>query len=119
MMLLVIAASVAWAAAGMPARAQINPFKTLPDQLTPEDLRLLKQAAAKLYIGETARAGTVEGWRNPESGNSGGVKLVKIFKTDGMTCRRLQHRVRLKGQTNVYEVVQNRCRMPDGSWKVL
>jgi len=102
------------------ARAQINPFTTRPVAgLEKDDIDRLGRAAERLYSGRSI--GTVERWRSPDTGNSGSVKLLRVFTGKGMPCRTLRYRVRLHDRQgrDPDQFVVNWCRTASGEWKLL
>jgi len=116
---LALAAFLLAAAVVPPAQAQLNPFTRSGFELSQEDIDLLKAAAAKLYIGETAPVGKAEAWSNEKTGNSGIVQLIGLFDYKGLPCRRLQHDITIKGVADPYRFIFDRCKTADGSWKQL
>lgn len=105
------------------SQAQINPFKHSGMDLSAEDVELLKGAAGKLYMGHTAELGTVERWQNPATGNTGAVKLIKIFEYtyegQQMPCRRMVHVIKIKGDSDPHQYFLNRCEVEPDIWKIL
>ena len=86
--------------------------------LTTEDWSLVDQATSKLFSVEQPKIGTVETWSNPESGNSGSVTLIMLGERDGMTCRRLQHDVKVKKSADPFSYTIDSCKTADGTWRV-
>ncbi len=115
----VMTAVVTLAAFSLPASAQINPFGRSDFALSEVDVTLLRAAAAKLYEGETAALETQEAWSNPKSGNAGTVRLVRIFKYNDLTCRRLQHDITLEDASDPFRFIIDRCQVSPGVWKIL
>jgi len=113
----VLAAALLSAVITQSAIAQVNPFGRSGVELTAEDLQMLKSAGSKLYEGETAEVGTVESWSNPQSGNSGTIKLIDLTEYKGMPCRRLQHDIAIKNVADPFRYVVDRCQTPSGEWK--
>ncbi|CAN0442627.1 unnamed protein product, partial [Ectocarpus sp. 13 AM-2016] len=103
----------------LPAQAQLNPFKRSGFELSSEDIALLRAAGARLYEGETAEVGTVETWSNEASGNTGAVQLISIFEHKGLTCRRLQHDIRVDKVADTFRYIFDRCKTASGEWKLL
>lgn len=87
--------------------------------LPKSDVPLMMAAAEKLYKPDNIKVGTVESWSNAETGDSGSVKLVHLHAYKGLPCRRLEHTIRLKGETDPLSYVVDRCKAADGSWKLL
>ena len=100
------------------AMAQINPFQRSGFSLEPQDVEMLKAAAAQLYVGETAAVGDARQWSNADSGNAGTVKLVRIFDEGDLKCRRLQHDIQAKGSADPVRYIIDRCKVPSGEWKI-
>lgn len=66
---------------------------------------------------ETGKTGAVSTWKNPDSGNSGTIKPIKTYETDGRYCREFVQTVRIGGK--VQEAYGTACRQPDGSWQIV
>jgi surface antigen len=115
------AALLTAAAVPGPARAQFNPLVQRPADsggLNKDDIERLNRATERLYTGRSI--GTVERWRNPDTGNSGSGKLLKSFKSRGMDCRQMRYRVKLRdSQREPAAYVTNWCRTESGEWKLL
>ena len=116
---LALAAAILTGLAGLPAQAQLNPFTRSGFELSQEDIDMLKAAAEKLYLGETAPVGKAEHWANVATGNSGTVQLIGLFDHQGLPCRRLQHDITIKNVADPYRFIVDRCKAADGSWKQL
>lgn len=97
----------------------INPFARGGFELTESDIALLKGAAKNLYLAEEVEIGTVETWNNPESGNYGTVTLTLKHAYKGLPCRRLQHDIQVKAVEDPFRYIIDRCKVSDGSWKIL
>ena len=106
-------------AAALPAQAQLNPFTRAGFELSQEDIDMMKAAAAKLYLGETAAVGKGEHWANDKSGNSGTVQLIGLFDHQGLPCRRLQHDIKIHDVDDPFRFIVDRCKAADGTWKQL
>ena len=114
-----LTAVLAIIAFGMPAHAQLNPFRRSDFEVSDTDIRLATAAAAKLYEGERAELGDFEDWSNPETGNKGSVMLVGIFTHNDLPCRRLQHDIEIVKSGTPFRYVFDRCKLPSGEWKLL
>jgi surface antigen len=102
-----------------PARAA-NPFGTRSGfNLTAEDIKEMQAATAPFFSDDTVPLGTTRTWSNAKSGNSGAAKLVGRFEERGMPCRRIQHDIKVKRVHDLFHYVIDRCRTPDGTWKLL
>jgi surface antigen len=109
-------------ALGVPslAEAQTYPSLSLPSwaSLTKDDIDRMNMAAARLYEGHSI--GTVERWRNPDTGNAGSVQLAGKFEAKGMSCWRLDYAVRtIDAKDHPTRYVVNWCKSPAGEWKIL
>jgi surface antigen len=118
---LLLTVALVLAVGRLPASGQpiLDPLgaRLLPDELTRDDIAALTAAAMKLYTADPAAVGAVESWSNPTSGHSGTVMLVRTFEHDGMPCREVRHRLKLKQGEQVYAF--SRCRVASGEWKLL
>ena len=101
-----------------PALAQINPLGPGAFSVPREDLGLLNAAEEKLY-DPADKVGTVERWTNDKTGDSGTVTLISTFERDGMPCRRVAHDIKIRGNKTPRQFVLSRCRVADGSWKIV
>lgn len=84
--------------------------------LNEQDMQRLNAAAAKLT--EATPVGTTQEWTNSESGNRGTVQLVEIHAKEGMPCLKVRHVIKLRGVADPQVYVFERCRLPDGTWKL-
>lgn len=114
-----LAISVLAIAVTIPAHAQLNPFRRSDFDISDTDIDLVRAAAAKLYQGERAALGDIQHWANPENGNQGTVRLVRVFTHDELPCRRLQHDIKLASTGTPFRYIFDRCRLPSGEWKLL
>jgi hypothetical protein len=88
--------------------------------LTHADLDRMNNAAARLYENQNQPIGTVEQWRNPDTKNSGSVKLLRRFETNGMPCWLMEYTIqfeRMKRHPRQYRV--NWCRTAQGELKMV
>lgn len=115
---LALTAALAVLAVGEAARAEYPPLifgRIL--SATPEDLPMLRSASAPLF--EAATAGTTREWSNPQTGNSGAIKLRRIFALKGMPCRTFDYTTWTEHHTNESRVVLDWCKVPDDGWKLV
>jgi len=103
----------------LPAAAQLNSLRRSGVELTSEDWEMLETAAAKLYEPEAPQVGAVETWSNAQSGNQGRIELLQTGQYEGMPCRKLQHEIRVKNVADPFRFIVDRCRTPEGAWKIL
>jgi surface antigen len=95
------------------------------------DLHFLKHSPARHFtkqdwdIAKTATRDILENhelggsviWDNPDSGSSGSLKVTKVGKSSGETCKKLQITNRVKGKEHTSSHVF--CKQPDGKWKAV
>jgi surface antigen len=100
------------------AQAQVMPFRgTLGSALSPQDSQLLFESIARLNAAEPAKVGRSEAWSNPQTNNSGTSSILRVFRSDGMDCHRLRHRIVIAGQQPGRDYSLTWCRTPTGEWK--
>jgi surface antigen len=103
--------------------ADLNPFGPSGLQLTKEDYKEMAAAAQPLLIDDSLPIGTTQSWNNPKSGNQGSIKLLDRFETkyqgNTLPCRKLAYHVQTKGVADAYNITLDRCKVADGSWKLL
>ena len=79
-------------------------------------------AVNPLLNDETIPLGTSRGWANSGSGNSGTITLIDRFETDfqgtKLPCRKLRYHVTIRNRSDPYNLLIDRCRVADGSWKL-
>jgi surface antigen len=86
--------------------------------LTQEDLNKIRQTVNQQIHGKPV--GTTSSWSNPNSKNSGTIKLLKKFTARSMRCETIGYTLMTaatKVEPEHYEF--NSCLQPDGSWKIL
>jgi len=70
------------------------------------------------YALENTRTNTMTTWRNPDTGNYGGITPVETYQTtQGQYCREYYQTVVIGGQRQ--QAYGTACRQPDGSWKIV
>lgn len=116
---LALAATLAVLATGEAARAQPLAPMVFGRILTaaPEDLPIVREASAPLF--DAAAAGTTTEWSNPRTGNSGTIKLRRIFTLKGMPCRTFDYTTWTEHHTNEMRVVADWCKVADDGWKLI
>ncbi len=113
---LLLAAAASGRAAAQPLPVGI-PSLAWPG-LTQGDIDRAHAAAARLYEGRSI--GTVERWRNPDTGDAGEVTLVQSFETHGMPCRTINYTVAFATVRNTLDhYTVNWCQVPGGAWKIV
>lgn len=103
---------------GVTAEA-INPFGRSDFELSDSDVKMLTETTRPFLEDDSIPIGTVNSWSNPETGNSGTAALIERFEQNGMPCRRIQHDIKLRTVADPYRFVVDRCRVADGTWKLL
>jgi surface antigen len=67
---------------------------------------------------ESAPAGQVAPWRNPQTGHSGTVTPWRRFQSaDGEYCREFQQTIQVGDR--VEQAFGTACRQPDGTWRIV
>ena len=102
-----------------PAEAQLFLFPTWETQitLTQQDLDMIHNAVDNQVHGKPV--GTRVTWSNPDSGNSGVIKLLRKFIMNRQHCEEIRYEARSKGPpvyTEHYHFTS--CLQPDGTWKI-
>jgi surface antigen len=87
--------------------------------LTQQDLDMLGRAVTQQIHGKPV--GTTASWSNPNSKNSGTIRLLKKFTARSMRCETLGYTLMTTAVAGAspehYEL--NSCLQPDGAWKIL
>lgn len=88
--------------------------ETAIGQFTPEDIEILKETGREVLNSQADD--TVVHWSNPETGNSGSIKVKDSQEIDGQNCRAAL----LKNRTESMEghVRYLLCQQEDGTWKI-
>jgi surface antigen len=86
--------------------------------LTREDLDMMRQTVIQQIHGKSV--GATASWNNPDSKNSGTIKLLKKFTARSMHCETLGYTLVTTARAVSPEHYEfNSCLQPDGSWKIL
>jgi surface antigen len=112
--------AVALTLCAVPAIAQLTPLLTDRDWsgLTADDINRVHIAELRLFEGRSI--GTIERWRNPDTGNAGEIELVRKYDAKGLPCRRVNYAIRFAEEaTALKHYVLNWCRQPSGDWKIV
>lgn len=100
--------------ASSPVNAQYRGFtEILPEGLTAEDIELMKETARGKMENEPVE--TVLKWKNPASGNSGAVKLLRRFNLSERECLTNRHYILFKNEEKRV-IDATICREQDGPW---
>ncbi len=80
------------------SHAQISPFRGARQGqgLDKADVNMLSGTATQLNDASPLRVGDTKDWSNPDSGNSGVVKLMRVFKSRGTACHTLRYDLSFK-----------------------
>ena len=85
----------------------------LPEEITPGDFDYMKEAAREKMQDQPVD--TVITWKNPESGNTGAVKLLRRFNLQDRECMKNRHYVLYaSGEREIFEFTV--CREEGGEW---
>jgi hypothetical protein len=101
----------------------LNPFGRSGLPLTAEDFQVMALAEAPLLSDDSIPLASSRDWSNPSSGNGGTITLQRRFETtfegNDLPCRTLSYRIRIANRANARNFTLDRCRVADGSWKLL
>ena len=77
-------------------------------------------AVETMQLGlETGSDGAVARWSNPETGNSGAIRPVRTYQTEGgYFCRDFHELLNVDGRVVTYDD-NHACRADDGVWRFL
>jgi hypothetical protein len=116
---LVLAVVLAIVALSAAARAQYPAFMVFGRILTaaPEDVPMVREASAPLF--DATAVGTTKEWSNPKTGNSGTIKLRRIFALNGMPCRTFDYTTWTEHHSSQMRVVIDWCKVADDGWKLV
>jgi surface antigen len=82
--------------------------------LTGKDLQAMRALVVELL--ERAKSGATRRWKNEKSGNSGTMRLIDIYQSKGLDCRRIRHTIKFKGFKDPRTFVVPYCKS-DGQWR--
>jgi hypothetical protein len=100
------------------ATAQINPFRgSRYAAISQEDNRLMFGSIDRLNRTEPLHVGQSESWSNPKTGSSGTSTVERIYRSDGMTCHLLRHRIVVQNREPGRTFNINWCQTASGEWK--
>ena len=101
-----------------PAQAQwLGPAWETNVTLTRADLDMIKASLAQQIHNQ--RLGASTSWKNPESGNSGSMALLKVFARQGRRCEQIEYRMSPPEKAMPSDrFVLTSCLQPDGTWKL-
>jgi surface antigen len=82
--------------------------------LSGQDLLTMRSLAIELL--DQAKPGESRQWRNDRSGNSGTMRLVSVYKSNGLDCRRILHTIKFKGFKDPRSFIVPYCK-DGGRWR--
>jgi len=87
--------------------------------LTQEDINMIRQTVDQQIHGKAV--GTTASWSNPNSKNSGTMKLLKKFTAKNMRCEEIGYTLKTTAMANASpeHYTLDSCLQPDGTWKIL
>jgi surface antigen len=86
--------------------------------LTRGDLDMMRQTVTQQIHGKPV--GATASWSNPDSKNSGTIKLLKRFTARNMHCEEIGYTlVTTARAVSPEHYVLDSCLQPDGSWKIM
>lgn len=116
MRLLICAALVAFLPMALLATGAEARWKFMNiEGLEASDMDAMGAAGAAL---EGKAIGHEESWNNPETGNSGTIRLLKEDTCQGMPCQYRGNTITIGETKKTEELVFRRCKTPDGKWKL-
>lgn len=104
-----------------PANGQLGrqQFRSMP-KLTKSDLAIIRHLVRVDLTGKPV--GTQLSWDNPESTNSGTVRLLDSFVSHGRNCRRVEYLIKpgpkQPSATKTNKYVLNNCQLLNGVWQI-
>ena len=113
-----VALPIAFVLGSFAAQAQTNPFRQTEGTISQPDTVRMREAALPLYSAEPPKVGATASWQDQMTGNYGTVALVGVFEWHGMSCRELQHVVKIKGVRDPVRMNIDRCKTENGEWKI-
>jgi surface antigen len=105
--------------ASLSARAQLMGLGFESNiSLKQDDINLIHQTVDQQVHGKPV--GTTASWRNPSTGNSGTIKLLRKFKVRNMHCEAVGYTLMTSAGAfppEHYEL--DSCLQPDGTWRII
>jgi surface antigen len=103
------------------SQAQISPFGR-PNRQAPGlvqgDKDMMFAAEEQLNNEQAIHPGDKRDWHNPQSGNSGSVRVLRLFTDAGAPCHSLAYDVSYKAKRPGRTYTLNWCKTKDGAWKI-
>jgi len=98
-------------------QAQVIPFAgNFGPGLAPSDNQMLFDSVARLNAAEPSKVGLSDSWSNPETKSHGSSTILKIFRSNDMTCHLVRHHiVAARPPSRNYRLTW--CRTATGEWK--
>ena len=105
------------AASAAQAQFMLGPSWESNVTLTRVDLDMLKSAVTQQIHDK--QLGTAAAWSNPQSGNSGSLRLLKISARQSQRCEDIEYVLRPPERAKPADrFVFTSCRQPDGTWRL-
>jgi surface antigen len=110
-----LAATIAW----LPAQAEYLGLGIKTNiELTTQDLDMIHHTVDTRVHGRPV--GTTASWKNPDSENSGKIKLAKKYVRNGQQCETIEYTLRTTRQpVRPEHYMLNSCLQPDGQWRLI
>lgn len=100
------------------ATAQINPFRSSRNAaISEEDNRLMFDSIDRLNRTKPLHVGQSDSWSNPKTGTSGTSTVQRIYRSHGMPCHLLRHRIVVQNRQPGRTYNINWCQTASGEWK--
>ena len=98
--------------------AQVIPFiGNFGPGLAPSDNQMVFESAARLNAAEPSKVGESDSWNNPQTRNSGSSTILRIFRSGGMSCHLVRHRI-IAGGRRPRDYRLTWCRTSTEEWKI-
>ena len=87
--------------------------KDVAKQLTEKDIELMAEVGNKAY--KSGKLNKERRWKNPDSGNSGSITLIRKFQLQGAEC--IETRLRISNKRKeLMDELNNYCLDEEGKW---
>ncbi|TNF91679.1 MAG: hypothetical protein EP300_00135 [Gammaproteobacteria bacterium] len=84
------------------------------EQLVESDLELMVEAGERGI--KSGKIGQEQRWKNPESGNSGSLTLVRTFELEGFECNEVRIRISNARQQEIQDKIDEFCLNQEDKW---
>ena len=100
----------------MPVQAWKWLETTPASKFNDDDWSLLKSTARDLL--DNGQDGEIREWDNPDTGNSGKIKIISSSDSDGKKCRKTAFKNIASFYSLSGQQVHRLCKQSDGTWKI-